>query len=65
MTRPTARPAASSCSRPTTPPGTLLAELQAEIGAASTPLAAAMAVSELIPDRLEYRQGRDLRRLDR
>jgi transglutaminase-like putative cysteine protease len=35
----------------------LLAELAAEVAIAPTPLAAAMAVTDLIPDRLEYRQG--------
>jgi transglutaminase-like putative cysteine protease len=39
------------------PGDTLLAALSAEIGAAPTPLAAAMAVTDLIPSRLEYRQG--------
>lgn len=35
----------------------LLAELQAEIGAAATPLQALLLASEVIPDRLEYRKG--------
>ncbi len=35
----------------------LLAELAAEVGTASTPLAAVLLVSELIPDRFEYRKG--------
>jgi transglutaminase-like putative cysteine protease len=35
----------------------LLAELAAEIGTAPTPLAAVLLVSELIPDRFEYRKG--------
>jgi transglutaminase-like putative cysteine protease len=39
------------------PGNTLLAALAGEVGTAPTPLAAAMAVTELIPDRLEYRQG--------
>jgi len=39
------------------PGNELLATLAAEVGAAPTPLAAAMTVTELIPDRLEYRQG--------
>jgi transglutaminase-like putative cysteine protease len=39
------------------PGNALLAEMSGEVAAAPTPLAAAMAVTELIPDRLEYRQG--------
>jgi transglutaminase-like putative cysteine protease len=39
------------------PGNALLAELSAEVATAPTPLAAAMAVTDLIPDRLEYRQG--------
>jgi transglutaminase-like putative cysteine protease len=35
----------------------LLAELAAEVGTAPTPLAAVLLVSELIPDRFEYRKG--------
>lgn len=35
----------------------LLAELQAEIAGATTPLEAALLASEVIPDRLEYRKG--------
>jgi transglutaminase-like putative cysteine protease len=35
----------------------LLATLAAEVGTAPTPLAAVMLVSELIPDRFEYRKG--------
>jgi transglutaminase-like putative cysteine protease len=35
----------------------LLAELTAEVGTAPTPLAAVLLVSELIPDRFEYRKG--------
>jgi len=35
----------------------LLAELAAEVGTAPTPLAAVLLVSELIPDRVEYRKG--------
>jgi transglutaminase-like putative cysteine protease len=39
------------------PGNELLAALSAEVANTPTPLAAAMAVTELIPDRLEYRQG--------
>jgi transglutaminase-like putative cysteine protease len=35
----------------------LLVELRAEVDTATTPLAAVLLVSELIPDRLEYRKG--------
>jgi transglutaminase-like putative cysteine protease len=35
----------------------LLVALQAEVGASATPLEALMLVSELIPDRFEYRKG--------
>jgi transglutaminase-like putative cysteine protease len=35
----------------------LLAELQAEVAGAATPLDAALLTSEVIPDRLEYRKG--------
>ncbi|MDE3133938.1 MAG: transglutaminase family protein [Acidobacteriota bacterium] len=35
----------------------LLAELEAGVGAAATPLDAVLLVSQLVPDRLEYRKG--------